>query len=85
MAGDRIVVGATGDDGAARSTARNLRDEGHEVVFVGGDQTVEQLVRTAVAEDAARLVVDTDVSTLARAVELCAGLDAADILVGPLV
>lgn len=60
MVRERIVVGATGDDSAARREARRLRDAGHEVVFVGGGQSAEQLVRAAVAEDATRLVVDAD-------------------------
>jgi methylmalonyl-CoA mutase cobalamin-binding subunit len=53
-----VVVGASGDDGAARLAARALLMSGLEVVFVGGDQSVEQLMRTVVAEDAGRLVVD---------------------------
>jgi methylmalonyl-CoA mutase, C-terminal domain len=83
--GDRIVVGALGDDAAARVAARELRDAGHEVVFVGGHQSVEHLVRTAVAEDAARLVVDTGVEELSGIEHALAELDAADIDVEQLV
>jgi methylmalonyl-CoA mutase C-terminal domain/subunit len=83
MAADRIVVGATADDDLARAAARRLRDEGHEIVFVGGHQTPEQLVRTAVAEDVVRLVVDADVRTLAYIADLCGELDATDIRVEP--
>jgi len=79
MAGDRIVVGATEDDAAARTAARALRDEGHEIVFVGGHQTPEHLVRTAVAEDATRIVVDADEKALHDVLALCAALDVADI------
>ncbi len=85
MASDRIVVGAIGDDVRARTAARRLRDAGHEIVFVGGGQSPEQLVRTAVAEDALRLVVDADPADLARVADLCAHLDADDIAVEPVV
>ena len=81
MAADRIVVGATGEDGEARIAARRLRDAGHEVIFVGGHQTPEHLVRTAVAEDAVRMVIDTDERTLDRLMRLCAELGAADLRV----
>lgn len=83
MASERIVVGAAADDAAARTTARELRDAGHEVVFVGGHQTAEQLVRTAMAEDASRLVVDADEATTERIRRLCAELGAGDIAVDP--
>ncbi|MCW2829999.1 MAG: hypothetical protein JWP31_691 [Aeromicrobium sp.] len=77
VARQRIVVGSTGDDETARRTARSLRDLGHEVVFVGGRQNAEQLVRTAVSEDATRIVVAAapdalvEIAALARA----SGLD----------
>ncbi|GAA3526739.1 hypothetical protein GCM10022234_24990 [Aeromicrobium panaciterrae] len=60
MARQRTVVGANGDGKNALTVARTLRDEGHEVVLVGGGQTAEQLVRAALAEDAAELVVADD-------------------------
>ena len=85
MATERIVVGASGDDDNARSAARRLRDEGHEVVFVGGHQTPEHLVSTAVAEDAVRLVVDADDASLARVRELCREQGADDVRVEPVV
>lgn len=72
MVTERIVVGASGDDAAARATARRLRDAGHEVVFVGGQQSPAHLVRTAIAEDATRIVVDADQPTIERIVALCA-------------
>ena len=83
MASERIVVGATGDDVRARTAARRLRDAGHEIVFVGGDQSPDQLARTAVAEDAERLVVDADPAGLARVVEACTRLEASDVVVEP--
>ena len=85
MASDRIVVGATADDVRARTVARRLRDAGHEIVFVGGDQSPDQLARTAVAEDARRLVVDADAASLERVREACAHFGAADIVVEPVV
>lgn len=78
MVRDRIVVGSLGTGTYAAELARRLRDEGHEVVLVGGGQSAEQLVRTAVAEDATRIVVDGDDAGVARLRELCAaeGVDA---------
>jgi methylmalonyl-CoA mutase cobalamin-binding subunit len=75
MVSERIVVGACGGDEIARATARRLRDAGHEVIFVGGGQTPEALVRTAVAEDASSIVVDADQPTVERIVALCAEWD----------
>lgn len=60
MARNRIVVGSFADGSDARATAHRLRDAGHEVVLVGGGQSPEQLLRTAVAEDASRIVVVGD-------------------------
>jgi methylmalonyl-CoA mutase C-terminal domain/subunit len=85
MPSERVVVGATADDARARAAARRLRDEGHEIVFVGGDQSPEQLARAAVAEDAVRVVVDADAPALGRVRDACAGLDATDIVVEPVV
>ncbi len=79
MARNRIVVGATGDDETVRLIARRLRDEGHEVVFVGGRQTPEQLVRAAVAEDAGRLVVGADEADVERVRQLCGALGVDDV------
>lgn len=80
---ERIVVGAVGDDATARTLARQLRDAGQEVVLVGGHQSAEQLARTAVAEDATRIVADASPEMIARIVAACADLGAADIAVGP--
>lgn len=83
----RVIIGASGhDDSRARSAARRLRDDGLEVVFVGGDQAPEQLARTAVAEDSARIIVDVaDPSDVDRLVQACEALGAGDIVVEPLV
>ncbi len=55
----RVVVGACGDDATARLAARALLLSGREVVFVGGGQDAEQLARTAEAEDAGSMVIDS--------------------------
>lgn len=81
MAGDRIVVGAVRDADGVGEAARRLRDAGHEVVFVGGEQTPGQLARTAVAEDATRLVVDGGVVDVEQVVDACTALGASDIVV----
>jgi methylmalonyl-CoA mutase C-terminal domain/subunit len=60
MTNRRVVLGALGSGEALQGVGRRLRDAGHEVVFVGGQQSAEQLVRTAVAEDAHQIVVPAD-------------------------
>jgi methylmalonyl-CoA mutase C-terminal domain/subunit len=55
-AGTRIVVakpGLDGHDRGAKVIARSLRDAGFEVIYTGLHQTPEQIVRTAIQEDAA--------------------------------
>lgn len=52
----RIVVakpGLDGHDRGAKVIARALRDAGFQVIYTGLHQTPEQIVRTAVQEDAA--------------------------------
>jgi methylmalonyl-CoA mutase, C-terminal domain len=51
----RIVVakpGLDGHDRGAEVIARALRDAGHEVIYTGLHQTPEQIVETAIQEDA---------------------------------
>jgi methylmalonyl-CoA mutase, C-terminal domain len=51
----RIVVakpGLDGHDRGAKVIARALRDAGHEVTYTGLHQTPEQIVETAIQEDA---------------------------------
>jgi len=51
----RVIVGKPGLDGhdrGAKVVARALRDAGLEVIYTGLHQTPEQIVATAIAEDA---------------------------------
>src|SRR3978361_1808757 len=55
MAPVRIVIakpGLDGHDRGAKVIARALRDAGHEVIYTGLHQTPEQIVETAIQEDA---------------------------------
>ena len=44
--------GLDGHDRGAKIVARALRDAGHEVIYTGLHQTPEQIVETAIQEDA---------------------------------
>jgi methylmalonyl-CoA mutase C-terminal domain/subunit len=51
----RVVIakpGLDGHDRGAKVIARALRDAGHEVIYTGLHQTPEQIVETAIQEDA---------------------------------
>ncbi len=61
----RIVVGSMGSGDDLLAVARTLRDEGREIVLAGGGQSAEQLLRTAVAEDADELVVSAEAADMA--------------------
>jgi methylmalonyl-CoA mutase cobalamin-binding subunit len=84
MVRQRVVLGSIGDGESASRVARRLRDEGQEVVYVGGFQTPEQLVRALVAEDAATLMVDGDAESMARVADLCKELAPSEVVVTPL-
>ena len=84
MVRQRVVLGSIGNGDHAKRAAKRLRDAGQEVVYVGGEQTPEQLVRTLIAEDAASIMVDGDAESVARIVELCTKLGAGDVDVTPL-
>ncbi len=84
----RIVVakpGLDGHDRGAKVVARALRDAGMEVIYTGLHQTPEQIVATALAEDADAVglsVLSGAHLTLFRlVVEQLAAADAADIVV----
>ena len=84
----RIVVGKPGLDGhdrGAKIVARALRDAGHEVIYTGLHQTPEQIVETAIQEDAdligLSVLSGAHMTLFKRLVELLAERDAADIVV----
>ncbi|MGB0101524.1 MAG: cobalamin B12-binding domain-containing protein [Nocardioides sp.] len=84
----RIVVGKPGLDGhdrGAKIVARALRDAGHEVIYTGLHQTPEQIVETAIQEDAdligLSVLSGAHMTLFRRLLELLAERDAADIVV----
>lgn len=84
----RIVVakpGLDGHDRGAKVVARALRDAGHEVIYTGLHQTPEQIVETAIQEDAdligLSVLSGAHMSLFKRVTELLAERDAADIVV----
>jgi isobutyryl-CoA mutase small subunit len=84
----RIVVakpGLDGHDRGAKIVARALRDAGHEVIYTGLHQTPEQIVETAIQEDAdligLSVLSGAHMTLFRRLVELLKERDAADIRV----
>src|ERR1700755_3121418 len=84
----RIVVakpGLDGHDRGAKIVARALRDAGHEVSYTGLHQTPEQIVETAIQEDAdligLSVLSGAHMTLFRRLIELLAERDAADIRV----
>jgi methylmalonyl-CoA mutase C-terminal domain/subunit len=84
----RIVVakpGLDGHDRGAKVVARALRDAGHEVIYTGLHQTPEQIVETAIQEDAdligLSVLSGAHMTLFRRLVELLAERDAGDIVV----
>ena len=84
----RVVVakpGLDGHDRGAKIVARALRDAGMEVIYTGLHQTPEQIVSTAIQEDARAIglsVLSGAHMTLFRKVlDLLAERDASDIVV----
>ena len=84
----RVVVakpGLDGHDRGAKVVARALRDAGMEVIYTGLHQTPEQIVRTALAEDADAIGLSVlsgaHLTLFARVLELLAEDDASDIVV----
>jgi methylmalonyl-CoA mutase C-terminal domain/subunit len=84
----RVVVakpGLDGHDRGAKVVARALRDAGVEVVYTGLHQTPEQIVETAIQEDAdgigLSVLSGAHMTLFARVVELLRERDAADIAV----
>ena len=88
MAPLRIVVakpGLDGHDRGAKVVARALRDAGMEVVYTGLHQTPEQIVETAIQEDARAIGLSVlsgaHMTLFARVIELLKERDATDIVV----
>jgi methylmalonyl-CoA mutase, C-terminal domain len=84
----RVVVakpGLDGHDRGAKVVARALRDAGFEVVYTGLHQTPEQIVETAIQEDAdvigLSVLSGAHLTLFPRVVELLRDRDAADIVV----
>jgi methylmalonyl-CoA mutase C-terminal domain/subunit len=75
----------TGTTGGAKVVARALRDAGMEVIYTGLHQTPEQIVQTALAEDADAIGLSVlsgaHMTLFARVVKLLEAADAADIVV----
>jgi len=84
----RIVVakpGLDGHDRGAKVVARALRDAGVEVIYTGLHQTPEQIVETAIQEDAdaigLSILSGAHLTLFARVMELLRERDAGEILV----
>jgi methylmalonyl-CoA mutase C-terminal domain/subunit len=84
----RIVVakpGLDGHDRGAKVVARALRDAGMEVIYTGLHQTPEQIVETAIQEDADAIGLSVlsgaHMTLFRRVVELLAERGADDIVV----
>ena len=84
----RIVVakpGLDGHDRGAKVVARALRDAGHEVIYTGLHQTPEQIVETAIQEDAdavgLSVLSGAHMTLFKKLIELLEERDASDIVV----
>ena len=84
----RVVVakpGLDGHDRGAKVVARALRDGGMEVVYTGLHQTPEQIVETAIQEDAdavgLSVLSGAHMTLFKRVIELLAERGASDIVV----
>jgi methylmalonyl-CoA mutase C-terminal domain/subunit len=84
----RVVVakpGLDGHDRGAKIIARALRDAGMEVIYTGLHQTPEQIVETAIQEDAdavgLSILSGAHMTLVPRVVELLKGQGADDVVV----
>ncbi|EWM67575.1 cobalamin B12-binding domain-containing protein [Micromonospora chalcea] len=84
----RVVVakpGLDGHDRGAKVVARALRDAGMEVIYTGLHQTPEQIVETAIQEDAdavgLSVLSGAHMTLFKRVLELLAEREATDIVV----
>jgi methylmalonyl-CoA mutase C-terminal domain/subunit len=88
MAPIRVVVakpGLDGHDRGAKVIARAMRDAGMEVIYTGLHQTPEQIVETALQEDAdligLSVLSGAHMTLFSKVIELLKERDATDILV----
>ncbi len=84
----RVVVakpGLDGHDRGAKVVARALRDAGMEVIYTGLHQTPEQIVQTALQEDADAIGLSVlsgaHMTLFARVIDLLKAKDAEDVVV----
>jgi len=84
----RVVIakpGLDGHDRGAKVIARALRDAGFEVIYTGLHQTPEQIVETAIQEDADAVGISilsgAHMTLVPRILELLKANEAADVLV----
>jgi methylmalonyl-CoA mutase C-terminal domain/subunit len=84
----RVVIakpGLDGHDRGAKIIARSLRDAGMEVIYTGLHQTPEQIVETAIQEDADAVGISilsgAHMTLVPRIVEGLRANDAGDVLV----
>lgn len=84
----RVVVakpGLDGHDRGAKIVARALRDAGMEVIYTGLRQTPEQIVKTAIQEDADVIAVSilsgAHMALIPKIIELLKKDEAEDIIV----
>ena len=84
----RVVVAKVGLDGhdrGAKIIARALRDAGMEVIYTGLHQTPEQVVETAIQEDADAIGISilsgAHMTLVPRIIELLEENDAEEVLV----
>lgn len=77
--------GLDGHDRGAKIIARTLRDAGMEVIYTGLHQTPEQIVETALQEDAdavgLSILSGAHMTLVPRVIELLREQDAGDVLV----
>ena len=77
--------GLDGHDRGAKVVARALRDAGMEVIYTGLHQTPEQIVQTAVAEDAdaigLSILSGAHMTLVPRIVQLLREQDAGEVVV----
>ena len=84
----RVVIakpGLDGHDRGAKIIARALRDAGMEVIYTGLHQTPEQIVETAIQEDADAVGISilsgAHMTLVPKVIELLAAQDASDVVV----